>query len=77
MNKRQFIKHSALALGMLPLAGCSISAAAATSANATPSRILPKALNKGDTVGLIASSAAVADLEDFGHCQRSTAGNGV
>lgn len=65
MNKRQFIKHSALALGMLPLAGCSISAAAATSANATPSRILPKALNKGDTVGLIASSAAVADLEDL------------
>ncbi len=65
MNKRQFLKQSALALSLLPLAGCSISSAASMPTHSesknSPSRILPKALSKGDTVGLVSSSAATAE----------------
>lgn len=63
MNKRQFIKHSALALSLLPLAGCSLSAVA--SSTTSSNRILPKPLNKGDTVGLVSPSAAVPDQESL------------
>lgn len=69
MDKRQFLKSSALALSVLPLVSCSaVSAAAANttaSSSKSPSRILPKALNKGDTVGLISSSAATANRVDL------------
>lgn len=69
MNKRQFLQKSALALSMLPLAGGSVGSAASTATSGQAqnnlSRILPKPLNKGDTVGLISSSAATADRLDF------------
>jgi muramoyltetrapeptide carboxypeptidase len=69
MNKRQFLKQSALALSLLPLAGGSIGAAASAASGSqsqnNPSRILPRPINKGDTVGLISSSAATAERLDF------------
>ncbi|MDP5459467.1 LD-carboxypeptidase [Alishewanella sp. SMS8] len=65
MDKRQFLKNSAAALSVLPLVGCSLTAQAASTTLATKGRTLPKRLQKGDTVGLIASSAAVADQEDL------------
>jgi muramoyltetrapeptide carboxypeptidase len=65
MDKRQFLKHSALALSLLPLTACALPAGAATARPQATGRILPKPLRRGDTVGLIASSAAVADLEDL------------
>ena len=65
MDKRQFLKHSALALSLLPLTACAVPAGAATARPQATNRILPKPLRRGDTVGLIASSAAVADLEDL------------
>ncbi len=64
MNKRHFLKGTAAALSLLPLVGCSLTANAATP-SAKPERVLPKALRQGDTVGLIASSAAVVDHEEL------------
>ncbi|MDX3774406.1 LD-carboxypeptidase [Chromatiaceae bacterium AAb-1] len=64
MNKRQFIKTSALAFSLLPLISCaSVSAAAGSKPSAT--RLLPKALHKGDTVGLVSPSKATAERIDI------------
>lgn len=53
MHRRQFIGNAALAALLLPLAGKAGAQAAATG------RLLPVALNRGDTVALVSPSAAV------------------
>lgn len=68
MNKRQFIKNCGLALSLLPLVSCtSVSAAAGatSSSKGNNKRLFPKALKKGDTVGLVSSSKATANRIDI------------
>ena len=59
MHRRQFLGGAALA-GLVPLvAGVGGSAAAAVPAASARSRVLPKPLQPGDTIGLVSPSAAV------------------
>ena len=51
MDRRRFIGNAALAAGLLPFARWS-------SAAATPERLLPAPLRKGDTIALVSPSAA-------------------
>ncbi len=59
MRRRQFIGNAALA-ATLPLAG-GLGAAAAASGGTPAGRLLPRALAKGDTVGLVSPSAAMEE----------------
>ncbi|WP_215396520.1 S66 peptidase family protein [Rheinheimera oceanensis] len=63
MDKRQFIKSCALTAALLPLAGCSSVLAAPTGGN--NKRLLPLALNKGDTVALVSPSKATDEALDL------------
>ncbi|WP_027671955.1 S66 peptidase family protein [Rheinheimera baltica] len=56
MDKRQFIKSCALAATLVPLVSCANVIAAP--AGRTESRLLPVALNPGDTVALVSPSKA-------------------
>ncbi|MDX1391970.1 MAG: LD-carboxypeptidase, partial [Rheinheimera sp.] len=61
MDKRQFIKHCALAASLLPLASCAnVIAAPSTS----PTKLLPRPLNPGDTVALVSPSKATDHMID-------------
>jgi muramoyltetrapeptide carboxypeptidase len=62
MNKRQFIKHCALAATLVPLTSCSSVFAAPLSSAAKPR--LPLPLNPGDTVALVSPSKATDHLLD-------------
>jgi muramoyltetrapeptide carboxypeptidase len=61
MDKRNFIKTLGLTAGMLPFLGMN----PAQSASQTSPRLLPKPLKKGDLVGIISPSAAMADEIQF------------
>ena len=63
MDKRQFIKSCALTAALLPLAGCSSVMAAPAGGN--NKRLLPLALNKGDTVALVSPSKATDEALDL------------
>lgn len=65
MDKRQFLKNSALALSLLPLAGCASAVAGSASVSGSKTTLLPAALKKGDTVGLVSPSAASGDRFNF------------
>ena len=63
MNKRQFIKHCALASSLLPFV--TTSSTMASSAALAPTQLLPGQLNPGDTVGLVSPSKATDHLLDI------------
>jgi muramoyltetrapeptide carboxypeptidase len=63
MDKRQFIKHCALAAALVPLASCTSVVAAPQRPAAK--RLLPAALNPGDTVGLVSPSKATDNMIDL------------
>ena len=63
MNKRQFIKHCALASSLLPF--LTTTSAIADSASSAPGPLLPVKLNPGDTVGLVSPSKATDHLLDI------------
>lgn len=60
MQKRAFLKSLGLLAGSLPFV--SLDSAAKTQ---TPDTLLPKAIKKGDTVGLVSPSSATADRMQF------------
>ncbi|KEO74732.1 S66 peptidase family protein [Anditalea andensis] len=60
MNKRTFIKSLGLSLSLFPVLGMQRALR-----NSSPSTILPRSLQKGDTVGLISPSAATAERIQF------------
>jgi muramoyltetrapeptide carboxypeptidase len=60
MNKRAFLKSFGLLAGSLPILSWNASAA-----SFDPLTLLPKAIKKGDTLGLISPSAATADRMQF------------
>jgi muramoyltetrapeptide carboxypeptidase len=60
MNKRAFLKSFGLLAGSLPILSWNASAA-----SFDPQTLLPKAIKKGDTLGLISPSAATADRMQF------------
>jgi muramoyltetrapeptide carboxypeptidase len=60
MHKRTFLKSLGLAAGSLPILSWN-----AQSANFDPQTLLPKAIQKGDMLGLISPSAATADRMQF------------
>jgi len=67
MNKRIFLKTLGLGLGSLPLVSF-----VNEKTNENPTKILlPKALQKGDTVGLISPSAATAERIQFQFAQEA------
>jgi muramoyltetrapeptide carboxypeptidase len=61
MNKRNFLKNLALGIGAVPLLSSATQAANVSSL----STLLPKAIKKGDTVGLISPSAAAPERIQF------------
>src|SRR5690606_942841 len=61
MDKRNFLKTLGLAAGMLPFLGMN----SAFSTAQTAPRLLPKPLKKGDLVGIVSPSAAMADEMQF------------
>ena len=61
MDRRQFIGSSALAALSLPLAG----GRGAMAASAPGGRLLPVALNRGDTIGLVSPSSATDERMDL------------
>lgn len=61
MHRRQFIGNAALAALLLPLAH----GGGAMAATASRKRLLPPALNKGDTIGLVSPSSATDDPFDL------------
>lgn len=63
MNKRHFLKTFGLGAGLLPIVGMRHQSPPA--AAAPPPTLLPKPLNKGDLVGIISPSAAMADEMQF------------
>mgnify|MGYP006153574955 FL=1 len=63
MNKRQFIKHCALASSLLPFV--TTSSTMASSAALASAQLLPGQLNPGDTVGLVSPSKATDHLLDI------------
>lgn len=63
MNKRKFIKSLGLAAGLLPLSH--LSGQQAFSSPYSSSQLLPMPLKKGDLVGIISPSAAMADEMQF------------
>jgi len=63
MNKRQFIKHCALASSLLPFLSATSAVAAPTSSASV--QLLPVRLNPGDTVGLVSPSKATDHLLDI------------
>ncbi|GAA0552181.1 MULTISPECIES: S66 peptidase family protein [Rheinheimera] len=63
MDKRQFIKNCALAASLIPLASCA-NVIAAPAAN-KGKRLLPVALNPGDTVALVSPSKATDNKIDL------------
>jgi muramoyltetrapeptide carboxypeptidase len=71
MHRRDLLRGGALALGAaaLPLLPAHTSTAAEPQRHTTLPRILPRPLHRGDTVGLIAPSAAVADSEELAIAQ--------
>lgn len=60
MQKRDFIKSIALLAGSLP-----IFSFGGANSSLYPNTLLPKAIKKGDTVGLISPSSATADRMQF------------
>ena len=60
MNKRAFLKSFGLLAGSLPILSWNASAAVFD-----PLTLLPKAIKKGDTLGLISPSAATSDRMQF------------
>lgn len=63
MDKRNFIKTLGLTAGFLPFLGMQIKTNSFLSPAIFP--LLPKPLNKGDLVGIISPSAAMADSMEF------------
>lgn len=63
MDKRNFIKSLGLAAGLMPFMGMPGRAITAFGAGSAP--LLPKALSKGDLMGIISPSAAMADEMEF------------
>ena len=63
MNKRDFLKTFGLGGGLLPVLG--MRAGLSPIAASPPSTLLPKPLNKGDLIGIISPSAAMADEMQF------------
>ena len=61
MHRRQFIGNAALAALLLPLAH----GGGAMAATASRKRLLPPALNKGDTIALVSPSSATDDPFDL------------
>jgi muramoyltetrapeptide carboxypeptidase len=61
MDKRNFIKTLGLTAGMLPFLGATTGFSTATS----KSTLLPQPIRKGDLVGIISPSAAMADEMQF------------
>ena len=61
MNRRKFIRNSALATGSLSIAGISKTRGNNLKHDISVSKIKPKRLNKGDTVGLIAPAGYISD----------------
>jgi muramoyltetrapeptide carboxypeptidase len=59
MNKRHFLKSVGLLAGTAPFLSF------ASNSEVTKSTILPRAVKKGDTVGIISPSAATADRMEF------------
>ena len=59
MDRRQFLARTALAASLLPLS------AMARAKTATPGRLLPVPLARGDTVGLVSPSSATDDSFDL------------
>jgi muramoyltetrapeptide carboxypeptidase len=55
MDRRQFLASTALAAASLPLSGM------ASATTASPKRLLPVPLAKGDTIGLVSPSSATDD----------------
>ena len=55
MDRRQFLGSAALAATALPLSGM------ASATRASPARLLPMPLARGDTVGLVSPSSATDD----------------
>lgn len=66
MNKRTFIKSIGLAAISTPFLGFDFS----RNAN-FPSSLLPKSIQKGDTVGIISPSAATADRMEFTYAKEA------
>ncbi len=66
MQKRTFLKSLLLASAAAPLTSF-----ASAKPNSIPNQILPKALSKGDTVGLISPSAATADRMQFTYAKEA------
>ncbi|SIS70759.1 muramoyltetrapeptide carboxypeptidase [Belliella pelovolcani] len=65
MNKRSFIKSLGLAIGAIPLLSLD------QKPKQSNTTLLPKAINKGDTVGLISPSAATAERIQFMFAQEA------
>lgn len=60
MNKRAFLKSLGLVAGSLPILSWN-----SQSPNFDPKTLLPKAIQKGDTLGLISPSAATSNRMEF------------
>lgn len=65
MNKRSFLKTLGLAAASAPILGFDFRA------NQPTKTLLPKAIQKGDTVGIISPSAATADRMEFTYAQEA------
>ena len=65
MNKRSFIKSMGLAIGAIPFLALD------QKSNQPNTILLPKAINKGDTVGLISPSAATSERIQFMFAQEA------
>lgn len=65
MQRRDFIKTLGLGSALLPLWSCAASPAPAPKSSSSVPTIKPKALQPGDTVGLVSPSAASSERLDF------------
>lgn len=72
MQKRAFIKSLGLLAGSLPFV--SLDSAAK---NSGPSTLLPKAIKKGDTVGIISPASATSDRMEFTFAKEAMEGLGL
>jgi len=66
MQKRTFLKSLGLLAGSIPFVSLEAGAK-----NSAPAALLPKAIQKGDTVGLISPSAATADRMQFTYAKEA------
>lgn len=64
MDKRHFLKSLGLLAASAPFAGFDFK-------NSEPTALIPKALKKGDTLGIISPSAATADRMEFTYAKEA------